>query len=48
LATCSVSAQVLDHSRDGAAVFDWVIVEEAAKAWPNELLIPLVQGCAGR
>jgi hypothetical protein len=44
LATCSVSAQVLDYSRDGAAVFDWVLVEEAAKAWPNELLIPLVQG----
>ncbi|MCX5001873.1 AAA domain-containing protein [Streptomyces sp. NBC_00638] len=44
VATCSVSAQVLDYSRDGAAVFDWVLVEEAAKAWPNELLIPLVQG----
>lgn len=44
LATCSVSAQVLDYSRDGAAVFDWVLVEEAAKAWPNELLIPLVLG----
>jgi serine/threonine protein kinase len=44
LATCSVSAQVLEYSRDGAAVFDWVLVEEAAKAWPNELLIPLAQG----
>jgi serine/threonine protein kinase len=44
LATCSTSALVLDYSRDGAAVFDWVLVEEAAKAWPNELLIPLVQG----
>ena len=44
LATCSTSALALDYSRDGAAVFDWVLVEEAAKAWPNELLIPLVQG----
>ena len=24
-------------------IFDWVIVEEAAKAWPTELAIPLVQ-----
>ena len=25
-------------------IFDWVIVEEAAKAWPSELVIPLVRG----
>lgn len=24
--------------------FDWVIIEEAAKAWPTELMIPLVRG----
>jgi serine/threonine protein kinase len=25
-------------------IFDWVIVEEAAKAWPTELIMPLVFG----
>ena len=25
-------------------VYDWVVVEEAAKAWPTELFIPLVRG----
>ena len=25
-------------------LFDWVLVEEAAKAWPTELAIPLVRG----
>jgi hypothetical protein len=29
---------------EGFAAFDWVIVEEAAKAWPTELAIPLVRG----
>ena len=24
--------------------FDWVILEEAAKAWPTELALPLVRG----
>jgi serine/threonine protein kinase len=24
--------------------FDWVIIEEAAKAWPTELIVPLVRG----
>ncbi len=33
---------VADYGR--FALFDWVIVEEAAKAWPTELAIALVQG----
>jgi hypothetical protein len=28
----------------GFGVYDWVIVEEAGKAWPTELAIPLVRG----
>jgi serine/threonine protein kinase len=28
----------------GHGAFDWVIVEEAAKAWPTELAMPLVYG----
>jgi hypothetical protein len=44
LATCSIAAAVLDRSRYRGDVFDWVIVEEAAKAWPTELIVPLVQG----
>ena len=42
-ATCSGSdGLVSDYGR--FSLFDWVIVEEAAKAWPTELAIPLVQG----
>lgn len=37
-ATCSMSA------RSGADDFDWVIIDEAGRASPFELLIPLVQG----
>ncbi len=44
LATCSIAAAVLDRSRYRGDAFDWVIVEEAAKAWPTELIVPLVQG----
>jgi hypothetical protein len=43
-ATCSAST---DHNMFGSGaggVFDWVIVEEAAKAWPTELAIPLARG----
>ncbi|MBK9371624.1 MAG: hypothetical protein IPN01_35955 [Deltaproteobacteria bacterium] len=29
---------------DPSATFDWVIVEEAARAWPTELALPLVKG----
>lgn len=44
LTTCSAAA-TLDES-DAAALsrFDWVVVEEAAKAWPTELMVPLVAG----
>lgn len=43
-ATCSTAtSRALDLEGDVAA-FDWVIVEEAAKAWPTELAIPLVRG----
>jgi hypothetical protein len=44
-ATCASSTpEQLSPTAD--AVFDWVVVEEAAKAWPTELAIPLVR--AGR
>jgi hypothetical protein len=44
LATCSISATVFDGARRLDEAFDWVIVEEAAKAWPTEVVIPLVLG----
>jgi AAA domain len=44
LATCSISATVFDGARRLDESFDWVIVEEAAKAWPTEVVIPLVLG----
>ncbi|KJS61497.1 AAA domain-containing protein [Streptomyces rubellomurinus] len=44
LATCSIAATITDTDRDPGDMFDWVIVEEAAKAWPTELIIPLVLG----
>ena len=44
LASCSIAATILDDARDPDGVFDWVIVEEAAKAWPTEVIIPLVLG----
>jgi serine/threonine protein kinase len=43
LATCSIAATVLEGARENE-VFDWVILEEAAKAWPTEVIIPLVFG----
>lgn len=43
-ATCSgASRRSLDNQGDNN-LFDWVIVEEAAKAWATELAIPLVRG----
>lgn len=44
LATCSVAADALSDSTDITENFDWVIVEEAAKAWPTELVVPLTLG----
>jgi hypothetical protein len=44
LATCSLAATIFDGAFRLDEAFDWVIVEEAAKAWPTELIIPLVLG----
>lgn len=38
---CTHEALVDDGTPDA---FDWVLVEEAAKAWPTELAMPLVRG----
>lgn len=43
-ATCSASTAANVAPGDDAALFDWVLIEEAAKAWPTELAIPLVRG----
>lgn len=43
-ATCSVAGDLSDEMRDPSDVFDWVIIEEAAKAWPTEVVMPLVRG----
>ncbi|MFJ6049886.1 AAA domain-containing protein [Streptomyces sp. NPDC092307] len=44
LATCSIAGSLTDEERDPSDVFDWVIIEEAAKAWPTEIIMPLVLG----
>ncbi|MFD7319703.1 AAA domain-containing protein [Streptomyces sp. NPDC059875] len=44
LATCSIAGTLTDDVRDPSDVFDWVIIEEAAKAWPTEIIMPLVLG----
>ncbi|MCQ6551983.1 AAA domain-containing protein [Streptomyces sp. C10-9-1] len=44
LATCSVAGELTDEVRDPSDMFDWVIIEEAAKAWPTEIVMPLVLG----
>ena len=44
LATCSLAGTTLDDAVDITESFDWVIVEEAAKAWPTELIIPMTMG----
>ena len=44
LATCSGAATSLDGISMLTDPFDWVIIEEAAKAWPTELIIPLTLG----
>lgn len=43
-ATCATATVRNIGATDGASSFDWVVVEEAAKAWPTELAIPLVRG----
>jgi hypothetical protein len=44
LATCVGSTRDQVDAVGSFGVYDWVIVEEAAKAWPTELVIPLVRG----
>ncbi|MFJ4125678.1 AAA domain-containing protein [[Kitasatospora] papulosa] len=44
LATCSIAATITDTVRDPSDLFDWVLLEEAAKAWPTEVVTPLVLG----
>jgi hypothetical protein len=43
-ATCAMASTDAVISGDARSVFDWVIVEEAARAWPTELAMPLVGG----
>jgi hypothetical protein len=43
-ATCGACTDDLLGIHDEFDAFDWVIVEEAAKAWPVELAMPLVLG----
>ncbi len=44
LATCSMAAARFTEAADSTGSFDWVIIEEAAKAWPTELVMPLLLG----
>lgn len=43
-ATCSGATKRNVSSGRQFGYFDWVFVEEAAKAWPTEIIIPLVRG----
>lgn len=43
-ATCGACTEDLLGVHDEFDAFDWVIVEEAARAWPVELCMPLVIG----
>lgn len=43
-ATCATATPHLVGARTASSVFDLVVVEEAAKAWPTELMVPLVRG----
>ena len=43
-ATCSGATKRNLEASGSFDGFDWVLVEEAAKAWPTELAIPLVRG----
>ncbi|MET9182496.1 AAA domain-containing protein [Kitasatospora aureofaciens] len=44
LATCSIAGTLSEEIRDASDIFDWVLIEEAAKAWPTEIIMPLVLG----
>ena len=43
-ATCAAATKRNVDAVGSFGIYDWVIVEEAAKAWPTELAIPLVRG----
>lgn len=43
-ATCLTATKRNVDAVGNFGIYDWVIVEEAAKAWPTELAIPLVRG----
>lgn len=43
-ATCGTATRDKVDAVGSFGIYDWVIVEEAAKAWPTELAIPLVRG----
>lgn len=43
-ATCGGATRRTLVDQGTAEPFDWVVVEEAAKAWPTELALPLVRG----
>lgn len=43
-ATCAGATPQAVGDTGPFSEFDWVIVEEAAKAWPTELAIPLIRG----
>jgi len=42
--TCSSASHQTLVDNGSREPFDWVIIEEAAKAWPTELALPLVRG----
>ena len=43
-ATCATATPEAVTPDGARSRFDWVVVEEAAKAWPTELAIPLARG----
>jgi hypothetical protein len=42
--TCSSASPRILVDNGSREPFDWVVIEEAAKAWPTELALPLVRG----
>jgi superfamily I DNA and/or RNA helicase len=42
--TCGAATQHQVDAVGNFGIYDWVIIEEAAKAWPTELAMPLVRG----
>ena len=43
-ATCAAATKRNVDAVGSFGIYDWVLVEEAAKAWPTELAIPFVRG----